>query len=196
MRHAFLNQTRSGFHQCAVILQPDGGAPGPYVMLQGYFGSRKWHHKKVCLSGFYPPCCRCCTWPPGTADGTCGHTCQACPPARAWGPCAAGGPRSRRTRAASPCRWCNPARAKTDKRTSTCGPRLTQTRASPSQTGHAVLTSSGNTLIFSVYLFTTSSGFFPSHTKQIGREKNAMTKKGRTSLFWLNRKWFIYLMSR
>lgn len=146
------------------------------VMLQGYFGSRKWHHKKVCLFGFYPPCCRCCTWPPGTADGTCGHTCQACPPARAWGPCAAGGPRSRRTRAASPCRWCNPARAKTDKRTSTCGPRLTQTRASPSQSGRAVLTSSGNTLIFSVYLFTTSSGFFPSHTKQIGGKKMGWQK--------------------
>lgn len=30
----------------------------------------------------------------------------------------------------------------------------------------AFLTSSGNTLIFSVYLFTTSSGFFPSHTNR------------------------------
>lgn len=40
------------------------------------------------------------------------------------------------------------------------------------------LTSSGNTLIFSVYLFTTSSGFFPSHTnKSEGKKWDEKKKK-------------------
>lgn len=77
---------------------------------QLYF-SLTWHHNCVWLAGFYPPYCHCCTWPPGTADGTCGHTCQVCPPALAWCLCAAGRLHIPMTWPAFPCRWCNPGTA-------------------------------------------------------------------------------------
>lgn len=70
--------------------------------------SREWHHSSVWLCSFYPPYCHCCTWPPGTADGTCGRTCQVCPPALAWCLCAAGCLRIPTPWPASPCRWCSP----------------------------------------------------------------------------------------
>lgn len=70
--------------------------------------SHEWHHSSVWLCSSYPPYCHCCTWPPGTADGTCGRTCQVCPPALAWCLCAAGCLRIPTTWPASPCRWCSP----------------------------------------------------------------------------------------
>lgn len=68
--------------------------------------SLEWHHNNS--KSFYPPYCHCCTWPLGTADGTCAHTCQVCPPALAWCLCAAGRLHSLMTWPASPCRWYSP----------------------------------------------------------------------------------------
>lgn len=75
---------------------------------QVYNLSLEWHHNNVWLTSIYPPYCHCCTWPPGTADGTYAHTCQVCPPALAWCLCAAGCLHSLMTWPASPCRWYSP----------------------------------------------------------------------------------------
>lgn len=70
--------------------------------------SPEWHHNNSWLTSSYPPYCHCCTWPPGTADGTCARTCQVCPPALAWCLCAAGCLHIPMTWPASPCRWYSP----------------------------------------------------------------------------------------
>lgn len=152
---------------------------------QVYNLSPEWHHNNVWLRSSYPPYCHCCTWPPGTADGTCAHTCQVCLPALAWCLCAAGRLHSLMTWPASPCRWYSPGIANQNTsaivlrdfvfmrvshlvRTSN-GDRLQLSVGTKLFKFYTVcffsffwLTSSGTTLILSVYLRTTSSGFFPS----------------------------------
>lgn len=150
--------------------------------------SLEWHHNDVWLTSFYPPYCHCCTWPPGTADGTCAHTCQVCPPALAWCLCAAGRLHSPMTWPASPCRWYNPGIANQNTSSAIWHDcvfmRLSHmVRTSNGDRVHLLVgiklisavcvcvrtflclfhTSSGITLIFSVYLRTTSSGFFPCY---------------------------------
>lgn len=169
-------------------MQPSQAARRPKFIM-----SLEWHHNNVWLQSFYPPYCHCCTWPPGRADGTCAHICQVCPPALAWCLCAAGRLHSRTTWPASPCRWYNPGVANQNTSAAILHDcvfmRLSHFKwcQSASLGRHKnclvflclFLTSSGITLILSVYLRTTSSGFFPCHKIKRKRDEMALEKKAK-----------------
>lgn len=157
---------------------------------QVYHLSLEWHHNNVWLTGFYPPYCHCCTWPRGTTDGTCAHTCQVCPPALAWCLCAAGRLHSLMTWPASPCRWYSPGIANQNTSAAmahlhNCGfhswwgqwmMTITKLLCPPRAHAFLILTSSGSTLIFSVYLRTTSSGFFPCYKIKHQKKRDCCLK--------------------
>lgn len=120
-----------------------------------YYLSPEWHHNNVWLTSFYPPYCHCCTWPPGTADGTCAHTCQVCPPALAWCLCAAGCLHSLMTWPASPCRWYSPGIANQNTSSAVlydCG----FMRLSHSVLGHHTMTSLGGHCVCVCFLMSFS----------------------------------------
>lgn len=111
------------------------------------------------------PCCRCCTWPPGTGSGTGGHTASGVPQTRPGTLVLHLDPCSRRDQPGAPCRWCSPGTQNRTDKVSVSSPGLGVSSGSRSW-DQVVTTSSGGLLTFCRYFLTTSSGVLPAQGEE------------------------------